>query len=45
MRSTTQQPEQYSKRILLLVIGMTPQIVTETLYKLANLTTYQQKYI
>lgn len=35
MTTTSQQPEQYSKRILLVVIGMTPQIVTETLYKLA----------
>jgi len=30
-----QKPHQYPKRILLAVIGMTPQIVTETLYKLA----------
>jgi CRISPR-associated protein (TIGR02584 family) len=30
-----QQPHQYSQRILLAVIGKTPQIVTETLYKLA----------
>ncbi len=35
MASLSQQPEHYSKRILLVVIGMTPQIVTETLYKLA----------
>ena len=28
-------PHQYPKRILLAVIGLTPQIVTETLYKLA----------
>ena len=35
MSSASPQPEQYKKRILLVVIGMTPQIVTETLYKLA----------
>lgn len=35
MTSLSQQPEHYSKRVLLVVIGMTPQIVTETLYKLA----------
>ncbi|MCI5168387.1 MAG: TIGR02584 family CRISPR-associated protein, partial [Candidatus Electrothrix sp. GM3_4] len=29
------QPHKYSRRILLAVIGMTPQILTETLYKLA----------
>ncbi|MCI5166077.1 MAG: TIGR02584 family CRISPR-associated protein [Candidatus Electrothrix sp. GM3_4] len=28
------QPHEYSRRILLAVIGMTPQILTETLYKL-----------
>lgn len=28
------QPHEYKRRILLCVIGMTPQIVTETLYKL-----------
>jgi CRISPR-associated protein (TIGR02584 family) len=28
------QPHKYSRRILLAVIGMTPQILTETLYKL-----------
>jgi len=35
MTTLSQHPEHYSKRILLVVIGMTPQIVTETLYKLA----------
>ena len=35
MTPLSQQPEHYKKRILLVVIGMTPQIVTETLYKLA----------
>jgi CRISPR-associated protein (TIGR02584 family) len=35
MTTLSQQPEHYSKRVLLVVIGMTPQIVTETLYKLA----------
>lgn len=29
------QPHEYPRRILLAVIGMTPQILTETLYKLA----------
>jgi CRISPR-associated protein (TIGR02584 family) len=29
------QPHEYSRRLLLAVIGMTPQILTETLYKLA----------
>jgi CRISPR-associated protein (TIGR02584 family) len=29
------QPSEYPRRILLVVIGMTPQIVTETLFKLA----------
>lgn len=29
------QPHEYSRRVLLVVMGMTPQIVTETLYKLA----------
>ncbi|HGG58315.1 MAG TPA: TIGR02584 family CRISPR-associated protein [Gammaproteobacteria bacterium] len=31
---SNRQPHHYSRRILLVVIGMTPQIVTETLYKL-----------
>lgn len=35
MTTSTSLPHQYQKRILLVVIGMTPQIVTETLYKLA----------
>jgi CRISPR-associated protein (TIGR02584 family) len=35
MNNISQLPHQYEKRILLVVIGMTPQIVTETLYKLA----------
>lgn len=29
------QPHEFNRRVLLCVIGMTPQIVTETLYKLA----------
>jgi len=35
MNATIREPSEYSRRILLVVIGMTPQIVTETLYKLA----------
>ena len=35
MTDLTPPPHQHTKRILLVVIGMTPQIVTETLYKLA----------
>ena len=35
MHTTSDQPHTYQTRILLVVIGMTPQIVTETLYKLA----------
>lgn len=34
MISAYKLPHEYSRRILLVVIGMTPQIVTETLYKL-----------
>jgi CRISPR-associated protein (TIGR02584 family) len=33
--TVAQQPHQYQHRILLVTVGMTPQIVTETLYKLA----------
>ena len=33
-----QQPHEYSRRVLLCVIGMTPQLVTETLYKLTQET-------
>lgn len=35
MSPILKSPHEYSRRILLVVIGMTPQIVTETLYKLA----------
>ena len=35
MTVPNRQPHQYEKRILLVVVGMTPQVVTETLYKLA----------
>ncbi len=35
MHTEHKQPHAYPRRILLVVIGMTPQIVTETLYKLA----------
>jgi hypothetical protein len=33
------QPETYPRRILLAVTGLTPQVVTETLYYLARLRT------
>ncbi len=36
-------PHEYSKRILLVIIGMTPQIITETLYKLAAAS--EPKYV
>ena len=35
MRSIVKQPRQYQKRILLAVSGLSPQILTETLYALA----------
>ena len=35
MTLQNKQPHQYENRILLVVVGMTPQVVTETLYKLA----------
>ena len=35
MTDAPKQTHEYDRRILLVVIGMTPQIVTETLYKLA----------
>jgi CRISPR-associated protein (TIGR02584 family) len=35
MTPDPRQPHEYQRRILLVVIGMTPQIVTETLFKLA----------
>ena len=35
MKNIPRNPHEYERRILLVVIGMTPQIVTETLYKLA----------
>lgn len=33
--SSPQQPQHYKRRVLLVVIGLTPQIVTEALFKLA----------
>ena len=38
MQEIIKQPHHYPHRILLVVTGMTPQIVTETLYKLAIAT-------
>lgn len=35
--STGYQPHRYQKRILLAVIGLTPQVITETVYALAQL--------
>ncbi|MCK5888377.1 MAG: TIGR02584 family CRISPR-associated protein [Methylococcales bacterium] len=35
MKNTTKQPHEYSRRILVAVSGMSPQIITETLYGLA----------
>ncbi len=34
--STVQQPHQYKRRIMLAVSGMSPQVITETLYSLAT---------
>ncbi len=36
----TRQPHQYKRRILLAVSGMSPQIVTETLYSLVTHQTH-----
>jgi len=36
--STGYQPHRYQKRILLAVIGLTPQVITETIYALAHLS-------
>ena len=35
MLNTRQQPDQFPRRILVAVTGLSPQIVTETLYALA----------
>lgn len=36
---TDYQPQHYQHRILLAVIGLTPQVVTETIYALAHQST------